>query len=174
MKNRNTHEARCKECRKIYEREYYDQNKEQRYSLCKKWRENNRDRNKENALRFYYQHRTEPESRLNDTISGAIYRSLKRNAGTKNGQHWEDMCGFTIEELKKHLEKQFTEGMDWANYGKWHLDHVIPQSAFNFSSPDHQDFKRCWNLNNLQSLWAKDNLSKNNKLTEAFQPSLAL
>jgi len=30
--------------------------------------------------------------------------------------------------LKKHLEKKFSKGMSWNNYGEWHVDHIIPDS----------------------------------------------
>jgi len=54
---------------------------------------------------------------------------------------------------------------------KWHIDHIIPVSAFNFTKPEHIDFNKCWALSNLQPLWAEENLSKHKKLKEAFQPS---
>ena len=42
---------------------------------------------------------------------------------------------YTFEELKINLEKQFDNKMTWNNYGSyWHLDHIIPQSHFNFNS----------------------------------------
>jgi len=31
------------------------------------------------------------------------------------------------------------------------------------SDPNSEDFKKCWALNNLQPLWAKDNLNKRDK-----------
>jgi hypothetical protein len=61
----------------------------------------------------------------------------------------------------------------WSRAG-WHINHVIPISAFNFSSPEDIDFKKCWALKNLRPLWAKDNFSKNARLDKPFQPSLAL
>ncbi|GAG90799.1 unnamed protein product, partial [marine sediment metagenome] len=60
--------------------------------------------------------------------------------------------------------------MTWKNQGKWHLEHKVPVSAFNFSSSDHIDFKRCWALSNLQPMWAKENLSKSAKIDKPFQP----
>ena len=54
--------------------------------------------------------------------------------------------------------------MTWDNYGEWHIDHIIPISYFDYSSYDDETFKICWDLNNLQPLWAKDNLIKSNKL----------
>jgi len=84
------------------------------------------------------------------------------------------LVGFTIKELKKHLEKQFAEGMSWKNYGDWEIDHIIPLSAHNFSDVNHIDFKRAWSLDNLQPMWKIENLQKSNKLEQSFQPSLAI
>lgn len=68
---------------------------------------------------------------------------------------------FQIEDLKKHLESLFLEGMSWNNYGEWHVDYKIPVSFSNIISYTCEDFKKCWSLDNLQLLWAKDN--KDNK-----------
>ena len=51
---------------------------------------------------------------------------------------------------------------------------IIPKSAFNFETAEDADFKKCWALENLQPLWAKDNLRKSNKIHKPFQPSLAI
>jgi len=112
-----------------------------------------------------------PQFKLNENISRAIRISLQ---GNKAGHHWETLVGYTLKQLKKHLEKQFTEGMIWENYGLWHLDHKIPKSVFNYKTPDHADFKKCWALKNLQPMWAEDNIKKSNKLDKHFQPSLLL
>lgn len=115
-----------------------------------------------------------PNFKLNSRISCAIRRTLMRN---KNNRKWESLVKYTANDLKKHLEKQFKGNMNWGNYGKgegkWSIDHKIPISAFNFSKPDHIDFKRCWALSNLQPMWDKENTSKSNKLKQSFQPSLA-
>lgn len=108
-------------------------------------------------------------NKLGCSISTGINRSLK---GKKNGFHWEDLVGFSLDDLIQHLEKQFTNGMTWDNYGEWEIDHIIPVSAFNFSSADDYDFKMCWALNNLQPLWRKANAHKGSKVIRGFQPSL--
>ncbi len=107
---------------------------------------------------------------LSMNISTAIWASLKGN----KGGHWETLVGYNLEQLKKHLEKQFQPGMTWDNYGEWHIDHKIPKSVFNFSKPEHMDFKRCWALKNLQPMWKNENLSKYNKLSIQFQPNMRL
>ena len=65
-----------------------------------------------------------------------------------------------------HIESQFKEGMSWKNHGihGWHIDHIRPISSFNFESCNDPEFKECWALENLQPLWAKENLSKSNKI----------
>ena len=73
---------------------------------------------------------------------------------------------FSPEEFTTHIESLLEEGMTWDNYGGvdgWHIDHIRPVSSFNFDSTDHPDFKKCWALENLQPLWAKDNMSKGTK-----------
>jgi hypothetical protein len=62
----------------------------------------------------------------------------------------------------------------WKNYGEWHVDHKIPQSAFNFETPEDIDFKKCWALKNIQPMWAKENIIKSNRINKPFQPSLRI
>lgn len=109
------------------------------------------------------------KGKLNRKFSNYIYQSL---AGTKSGRHWADLVGYTVDELKEHLESQFTEGMTWNNYGEWHIDHIIPLSAFHYTLPEDIDFKICWSLDNLQPLWAKDNVVKSNSISHPIQSKL--
>lgn len=111
---------------------------------------------------------------LNNRISSGIRESLKN--GSKNGRYWESLVGYSVEQLKKHLQKTIPEKYSWADFlsGDLHIDHRIPISVYNFDCPENLDFKKCWDLNNLQLLPAKENLSKGNKINIAFQPSLRL
>jgi len=68
--------------------------------------------------------------------------------------------GYTVEQLARHLERQFTRGMSWENYGEWHIDHILPISSFKFSTTDDPEFKACWALANLRPLWAPENMAK--------------
>jgi len=78
----------------------------------------------------------------------------------KGGRRTEELLGYSIAKLKEHLERQFLAGMSWANYGEWHVDHILPVSGFEFTSPDDDDFRACWALTNLRPLWAADNIRK--------------
>jgi hypothetical protein len=74
------------------------------------------------------------------------------------------ILGWSLLDLKKHLEGLFTSDMSWSNYGYegWHVDHVKPLSWFNIVSIQDKSFKDCWSLSNLQPLWKIDNFKKNN------------
>lgn len=111
--------------------------------------------------------------RLNISVSRGIESSLKEK---KNGRHWETLVGYTLEDLIKHLEKQFKEGMNWDNYGKggWEIDHISPISLFQFNTTSDLNFRLCWALKNLQPLWHVDNMKKSNKVTKPFQPHLPM
>jgi len=131
-----------------------------------KWRENNpewaREKGRKANRRQRIKNKDNPKFKLNNNIRSTIWDSLKRN---KNGRHWEDLVGYKLEKLMDHLEKQFKNDMNWDNYGYygWHVDHIRPISSFNFNSYDDPEFKECWALDNLQPLWAEDNLVKHNK-----------
>ncbi len=103
-----------------------------------------------------------PQNHLSHCISKQIWDALGKK---KHNRHWEELIGYTVKQLMFHLESQFTEGMSWDNYGQWHIDHIIPISFFQYASFDDVEFKMCWRLENLQPLWAKDNLRKSNKLS---------
>ena len=99
---------------------------------------------------------------LRNNLSGQLRKALKYSKQKKNNKTFT-LLGYTKYDLKNHLESQFTYGMSWDNIGEWHIDHIRPVSSFNFDSTEHPDFKKCWALNNLQPLWAEDNMKKHTK-----------
>lgn len=161
-------------------KEYYRSNLEK----VKEYRRENKDHINEMNNEYVKKHRDRvnkykrslvitPKERLNKNMRTGISRSMKR--GQKAGHSWKSLVGYTVDELRGHLEKQFTGKMNWENCGSyWHIDHIIPKSAFNYSSPNHPDFRRCWGLKNLRPLEAILNLKKGAKISHAFQPSLLL
>jgi len=50
--------------------------------------------------------------------------------------------------------------MTWESYGKWHIDHIKPIALFDYHCAEDSAFKECWSLNNLQPLWALENIKK--------------
>lgn len=154
-------------------KKYRDKNPQKRYIVCTAWRKNNPEKNNAIQKKSYIKRRTTLRGNLNHRISVAIQISIKKN---KKGRNWESIVGYTLDDLRKCLETQFTQGMSWNEFlkGNIHIDHKTPQSVFNFTKPEHEDFKRCWALSNLQPMWAKENMSKGAKLEKHFQPSLQL
>ena len=100
---------------------------------------------------------------LRDRMSRRLRHALARRKLSKRWLHIFDILGYSVEDLFAHLESKFQQGMTWDNYGQWHIDHIKPESLFNYSSFNDNEFKECWSLDNLQPLWAKDNLKKSNK-----------
>ena len=106
--------------------------------------------------------KTRPWLRVAANIRNHFFRVLQ---GKRRDVHWHKMVGYTLAELKSHLERQFSPEMTWANYGSyWHVDHIIPLSAFRFSGSRDPMIKRAWALKNLRPLPSSENISKGAKL----------
>lgn len=140
------------------------------YSM--EWRSKNLEWARQRSRNYQRERRKNPRHRLEDSVKNGIMRGLKR--GSKNGRSTFAILSFTVDELRIHLEALFLDGMNWNNYGLWHIDHIIPLAAHNFETPDDIDFKKAWSLSNLRPMWGAENRSKGAKLSSQFQPSLAL
>jgi len=135
---------------KIYMREYYKRPEvRMRYRSSGRlaWRR-----------RYHQKFKDDPCFKL----TNAMRSSLRQALLNKKSYSTFKILGYSLSDLMKHLENLFQPGMLWSNYGKWHVDHKIPLSRFNYTSPDDPQFKQCWALNNLQPLWAADNIRKFN------------
>lgn len=110
-----------------------------------------------------YYHKTKtPEKRMLMSFRTLMRRYLK---GQIKKSKTRDYLGCTAEELRQHLEKAFSSEMSWNNYGVyWHIDHIIPCTAFDFSKDEQ--IKKCFHFSNLQPLPASKNISKGDKLPD--------
>lgn len=113
--------------------------------------------------KFYKRYKKDIGFTLKVRTSALVRASLK--AGVKS-KRTEELLGYSTDELKAHLEAQFTKGMSWQAFmeGQIHIDHIIPVSSFNIISETCDEFRRCWSLSNIRPLWAKDNLAKGAKV----------
>jgi hypothetical protein len=149
-----------KEERKQYNRQYNQDHREEKKQYNRQYKQDHKEERKQYNKQYKNKkYKTDTTFRLRRIISRAISKSIKNN---KNGYHWEDLVGYTLDDLKQHLEKQFKDGMNWNNYGEWHIDHITPISWFKFKSYNDSEFKQCWALCNLQPLWAEENIRKHN------------
>jgi len=163
----------CRECKRIALAKWRMENRAKSREIDRKWREKNIEKVRMSRNKCIAKKRATLAGTLNHRISVGMQQSLK---GNKKGRSWESLVGFSLEELKKHLEKQFKKGMSWelVMTGQIHIDHKIPIAAFNYDSPEDIDFKRCWALKNLQPLFALENKTKKDSLYRPFQPALLL
>lgn len=124
----------------------------------KKWRKSeagrtwhNKYQKNQTSVNIQYWLARNLRSRLKNALAGNF----------KNGSAVENL-GCSIEELKVHLENQFTDKMNWNNKGKyWHIDHKVPLRKVDLT--DINELKRVCHYTNLQPLYWQDNLSKGAK-----------
>ncbi len=187
---KDKHTSVCKICQKKYNKtyiannsekmkdarkEYYLKNKEHNAIKCKKWREEypeycieyNKKYRKENLKYFAEDQRKRRINDENVKLSGRLRSRIRRvlkQSGTYKNNTTLELFGCSLDELKKHIELQFTENMSWKELfkGEIHIDHILPCASFNLTDPEQQ--KACFHYSNLQPLWAKDNLSKGAKV----------
>lgn len=164
--------------------EYYENNTEKQCELARKRHWKNRDRNLKRMQanwdenkdvlnekrrpganeRFHKLYGSDLVFTLTHRVRALVKRTLRFNK-KKDGK-MKNILGFTVDELRQHIEKQFIEGMNWDKFlrGEIHLDHKIPINFFKPEGVDDPAFKECWALSNLQPLWSRENLSKGSKI----------
>lgn len=117
-------------------------------------------KNKDRIFGYIYDRKSkDPLYKLKFTLRCRIYNALKKNGWRKNGRT-EQLVGADCETVKKHIESLFKDGMTWENHGVWHIDHIIPLA----SAQTENEVIRLFHYTNLQPLWAKENLSKSDKM----------
>ena len=149
---------------------YYINNREEEINNTIKWRLDNPDK-----VKIYNKKTEERDSRKKYLKNYKKYykeknphiyawRSMLNNVlnrlNLKKITKTIELLGYSPQDLKEHLESKFLEGMSWNNRSEWHIDHIIPVSSFDKS----EKMSVVNSLDNLQPLWAKDNLSKGCKI----------
>jgi hypothetical protein len=150
---------------RTYKREYYKKNPEKYIHWKLKYSEKRKIRAKEyyskphirQRIRKYVKNKRkeDPNFAIAHRMRNRINQSIKFK---KSGRKWEDIVGYSINDLITHLEKQFQKGMTWGNRNKWHIDHIIP--VCNFDLTNDEGIRTCWALSNLRPLWAEENQEK--------------
>ena len=119
------------------------------------WNKQNIEKRKE----ILKKHSQKLEVKLKNNLRHRVYLFLKSKSKVKN-KKTEEILGCDYMFIKDYLETKFTEGMSWENYGKWHIDHIIPLFS---AKTDEEIYKLC-HYTNLQPLWGEDNLKKGKKI----------
>jgi hypothetical protein len=146
----------CKECRKIDTKKYREDNKEKIKQTLSQWYLNNKVYiNQYNKNKYH----TDINYKLGKNLRTRINLAVKNN---NKANSTKILIGCSIEYLKQYLQNKFVEGMNWDNYGEWHIDHIKPCAKFDLSKELEQ--RACFNYSNLQPLWAEENWSKGDKI----------
>ena len=113
----------------------------------KKWWDNHKD--------MYMVYQTVYKTKYPHVIAwrSILYSTLKRMGTMKEG-HTIDLLGYSALDLKEHIERQFTNGMSWENYGDWNIDHHFPVTSFSPNTP----VDRVCALSNLKPMWSTTRL----------------
>jgi hypothetical protein len=153
----------------------YRENEEYRLKLSKKSKEryqNNIEEEREKRKKYYYENKKRERKKNDDwrkkKLKNDGFFRMKRRLrerirdymkGKNIGKKTKEIVGLEYEEFKTYISDKFTEGMNWENYGEWHLDHIIPLCE----AKNKEEVIKLNHYTNLQPLWAKDNLKKNRK-----------
>ena len=143
---------------------YYEDNIEKIKQYQKNYRENNKEYqkvykklNKDRINKMEKERKnTEPLYKLICNIRSLICSKIKSNG--------YQILGCSFEDFKIHLENQFTEWMNWENYGNpkdrifehnktWDIDHIIPLA----SATSEEELLKLNHYTNLQPLCSYEN-----------------
>jgi hypothetical protein len=156
-------------------KEYRKQNPEKVKQTQNKYKKNNKDTislksrewRKNNPTYTSDRKKNDSVFKLAVNMRSRLRIFMKKSSKIKKTNKTFEYVGCSPEQLKEHIEKQFVNGMNWENYSLhgWHIDHIIPLSS---AKTDEDVYKLC-HYTNLQPLWAKDNISKGNKIQHLLQ-----
>lgn len=165
--------------KKQYDKDYAKKfpNKKKQYD--KEYRKLNKDKINKRIQEYVKNRRkNDPQYKLRKSISYSIWYYLNLNNSSKGNQSILKFLPYSMQELKSHLESKFESWMNWSNYGSyhvslwvdndpttwtWNIDHIIPQSKLPYISMNDDNFKKCWELENLRPLSTKQNILDGNK-----------
>lgn len=186
--SKDGHTSACKKCRKVIEDRWKNNNPEKRREAANKWAINNRESQAENRKRhnskperiaylkeYRKKHReryqdlhnnrykTDPLYNITCKYRRRVYMAIKRKY-TSKANSTVKLLGVPFETFKKHIESLFTKGMTWEKVmsGDIHLDHKMPLST----ATNEDELASLFHYSNVQPLWAKENLSKNDNIVQ--------
>lgn len=152
---------------KVRSKEYFSANKDAHADRVRSYRSRNPDKVAQFNATSHANRSSSPKYRVESAIRTAVNRTIR--FGAKEARTFE-LLGYSSGDLMAHLERQFSDGMSWDNYGEWHIDHKTPLTAHEYETAEDADFKRAWALSNLQPLWALDNIKKGGRIIEMAAP----
>ena len=134
----------------------------------RKWQMENRERH----LEWLRNHRkvrlaSDPAYKASIAMRRRFYMALRNQVydgwNIRSGEAVR-LLGCTMAEFVQYVESLWSDGMTWDNWTRngWHMDHIVPLSAFDLSDADQM--RAACHYTNLRPLWAVDNLRKGAKV----------
>jgi hypothetical protein len=160
-----------------YSKKWSEKNKERLKIINRIWAKNNPDKVKAKIQRYSAKHKdriremrkiyaSTPKAKLINSLRCATKR-IAYYSGAKKKFPTVKLLGCSFKEAKEYLESKFKDGMNWDNFGKWHIDHIRPLASFDLTDVNQQLI--AGHYTNLQPLWASENISKGSKYEKATE-----
>lgn len=142
---------------------YYEANKDRiKVSVLAYQRANGDARNTYKAKWSSERAKIDPEFAMLLVMRKFVARMMERIASKRQqSERTTEILGYTPAEFVAHMEPLFKPGMTWNNHGEWHVDHIRPLSTFDLTNPEQRRLAN--SLQNLQPLWADENLKKSDR-----------
>jgi len=168
-----------------YDKDYYQENREKRISQVQIYYHLNKTHLLANHQEYFQLHREQVYLKRREWIvriginyqravmlHRRIVNALKRYIVLKRRKSFklDRILGYSIEDLKIHIQHQFSVQMNWKNWGiHWEIDHRIPIIWFVDENNKSFDFKKCFALENLRPLEIYKN---NHKCSRFAEPTI--
>lgn len=175
---------------KALRKAYFEKNRDEIYQKNTDWRQANSEQLSRSKSRYYRANAEKLKAYIREwrlsnpgwayanhrrrLIEDEDYRSAIMMRGMVRRVHalaqtgestafLERRLGYKPSEFKSHIERQFTKGMTWENYGEWEIDHITPVSAMVANGIHDPKIVNC--LTNLRPLWKDQNRAKSAEIT---------
>lgn len=142
--------SRCKQCRGKNDKLYRNNNRDKETKRVQYWRKNNPKKAKESYLKYRAENidrlrqealekqklnRKNPIYKLKESIRNNIRKSMNRKGISKTTKTTQ-ILGCSFDEFKTNIESLFEPWMTWDNRGLynggfnygWDLDHIVPMA----------------------------------------------
>lgn len=172
---RETYPEKIKKRKKEYNETHVEEIKEYKKQWCEKNKKNiilykkeyGKIHRQKTAAREKQRRAEDTQFRLEGNLRSRLNGAIKDNF--KSGSAVADLM-MSVSDFKIYLEEKFYsnpdtgEAMTWTNYGRypgWQIDHIVPLSSFDLTK--REELLKACHYSNLRPLWAKRNLSENDR-----------
>lgn len=141
---------------------WWKDNPDKHRAKTARWRAENPEKASQLTRDNQKTRRSTPWGKINNRMWPSVHQGIRARS-TRLGKY-NVAIGYTWRQLSEHLEAQFTQEMNWDNWGSvWELDHIKPVSSYRYEMIECEEFRECWGLKNMRPLLRVDNQTKGNK-----------